>query len=501
MTYFFKQDKKSSGHLYLFYLLTISAFIMLLMGFVPVTAQENQQIDDQKIIWAIQDALAREDAVSAFLIDVSCTDGIVTLSGTTDNMLSRDKATEVAASIKGVKSVINNITITPLVRSDQEIKYDVEQALLQDAATELYEVDVSVDNKIVRLKGTVQSWQEKQLVGQVAKSVRGVKGIVNEIDIRYPEKRTDLEIEEEVRKRLASDVWVDELLVDVTVQDGNVFLTGTVGSARERQWAVADAWVVGVKNVDASGLEVQWWAKDDMKKDRQFPLLSDQEIENAILDALVYDPRVSAFNVQARVENGVATLYGTVDNIKAKISAAEDASNTRGVIRVKNRIRVRPETKVESENLEQKVRETLIRDPYIDLYDIAVTVFNGRIFLDGEVNSIFERQHAEDVVWRIEGVVNVVNNIDYVPLTMTKSDWELKQDVKDQLFWDPYVDRSEVFMQVEDGEVILTGEVDTWRERVHAEDAAYNAGAVDVINKIEVKGFPNFKLDNLDTIR
>jgi osmotically-inducible protein OsmY len=230
--------------------------------------------------------------------------------------------------------------------------------------------------------------------------------------------------------------------------------------------------------------------KDEEKRTDKMVLKSDQEIKDAVFDVLIYDPRVEATDVEITVEDGIVTLTGMVDNLKAKLSAAEDAVNTTGVLRVKNYIRTRPDELFIDEELAERVNEALIRDPYIEIFDIVVTAFNGRVFLHGQVNTLFEKEHAEDVAQRVVGVVDVVNNIEYKPATVSKSDWELKQDINDGLFWNPNIDEGDIYVFVEDGEVTLSGEATTLNQRMTAEDIAYDAGADWVKNRIDVVGLP-----------
>jgi osmotically-inducible protein OsmY len=74
-----------------------------------------------------------------------------------------------------------------------------------------------------------------------------------------------------------------------------------------------------------------------------------------------------SINVNARVDGGVFTLEGVVDNLKAKQSAATAARNTVEAIRVKNRLKVRPVEDLIDTRIEQNVREVLSREPYLGL--------------------------------------------------------------------------------------------------------------------------------------
>lgn len=63
----------------------------------------------------------------------------------------------------------------------------------------------------------------------------------------------------------------------------------------------------------------------------------------------------------------------------------------------------------------------------------------------------FEKTVAAQVASNITGVVSVVNNISY-PVSWTwRSDEEIRQDIKDELFWSPYVDEEQVKVTVSMG--------------------------------------------------
>ena len=457
----------------------------------PATAQQ-EGLDARDISLAVETELLVDEAVPSHLIDVETTDGIVTLTGSVDNILARDRAEEVAETIKGVRGVINKVTVEPVMRTDEKLYEDVHNALMYDPATEGFEIEVDVDNGLVRLDGEVESWQEKQLASTVAKGVIGVREVENRITIDYPEERSDYEIKQDVKRRLDTDVWVDEADIEVSVDDGNVNLDGIVGSAAEKRWARYDAWVYGAESVDADDLDVEWFAKDAMKRKQNYEDVSDQDIKQAIKDALYYDPRVYSFNLEVTVDEGAATLAGEVDNLKAKTAAAEDAGNVLGVWRVNNHIKVRPEVKLTNAELEKKVNDAILRDPYLQLYEVEVDARNGMVYLNGKVNSLFEKQHAEDVAERVKGVVDVVNYVDYQGDWERKSDWALRQDVWHHLYWSPFVEETEVEIEVDNGVVTLEGEVDTWIERMSAEENAYEAGAKNVLNDLGVANLNPF---------
>lgn len=304
---------------------------------------------------------------------------------------------------------------------------------------------------------------------------------------RNDKVRNWIKYEQEVKKRLASDVRIDDALIEVTVKDEKVILTGTVGSLREKNHARFISWVGGVDSVDAGGLKIEWWARDDMRRKTLFISRTDEEIKNAVENAFLYDPRVSSFNVSVDVSDGTATLNGVVDNLNARTAAEEDAENTIGVYRVLNHLKVRPQIIPSNEELESRVSSAFIQDPYVERFKLDISAFGGTVYLSGKVNTSWEKGRAENIAGRVKGVVRVFNNIDTEYTWKWKPDWQIREDVKDELFWSPFVDEEEVSVTVKDGVVTLTGMVDTYGELLSAKDNAYEGGAKDVMNELTVR--------------
>jgi osmotically-inducible protein OsmY len=468
-----------------FSLMVSLCFCLLFAGLsfasVPKVVQDGDITSHIEIeLWAHKE-------IPANAIDVATDEGIVTLSGTVDNILAKILAQKIAEATVGVRAVINLINVVPLIpRTDEELERDVKDALLIDPATGSYKIDVNVHNGVVKLTGKVNSWQEKQLCTTVTEGVRGVIDVKNDIEIGQKTERTDFEIEQEVKQRLANDVLVDDALINVSVKNKVVFLTGTVGSLQEKNRAESDAWVSGVNSVDASGLEIEWWDRDDMRRTSLYVSRSDDEIKQAVKDSFIYDPRVHSFNINVNVGYGIVTLSGVVDNLEAKKAAENDAKDTMGVTRIINNLKVRPTVAPTNEELVESVKKAFREDPYIQRYDLNVSAYGGTVYLSGVVHTSWEKNRAGDIADGVLGVVAVVNNIDFEHKWVWKPDWQIKDDVKSQLFWDPFVDENQVNVSVENGIVTLTGVVNTYSERQSAEDNAYEGGAKEVINHLTV---------------
>ncbi len=467
---------------------------------------------DAEITEAIERELEMSRGISPASILVATNEGIVTLSGSVNNILAQERAERIASMIKGTRAVINEINVEPVSRTDAEILENINSALTNDPVTEVWQIEPVVNNGVVTLGGEVESWQEKQLASRVVKGVAGVKQIDNQISINYKAQRTAPEIEQDIQSALQWDARVDSRLINVEVEGSQAILSGIVGSAFEKSLVITDAYVIGVMSVDANDLEVEPWADEERMRAKILPELEDSAIRDAVQDALLYDPRVAAFNLNVAVDEGAVTLTGTVDNLKAKRAAAQDARNTTGVWRVETNINVQPQNELTDNEIVENITTRLQRDPYVNRQEIGVTVENGIAKLNGRVESYFEKWQAGDVAALAQGVTGVINQLevdynlpaeetsfyDWDPITedydynydnsifSDRSDEALATAIDAQLLWSPFVDEQQVDVSVEDGVARLTGMVDSWYEHAQATEEAYEGGAVTVINNLEV---------------
>lgn len=491
----------------------VAATLALLL--IPATAAAAQmEMTDTNVRDAVEDRFYFDQAVPFDQVDATVNDGVVRLTGSANNILAKRRATRLAETVRGVRSVVNNIQVKPATdRPNAEIENDIESAWLLDPATESLEltVDVTGDGS-AELTGTVESWQEKRLAEKVAAGVKGVTAVSNEITVAYATQRPDAEIAPEVKAALEWDALIDAALIDVTVDDGRVTLGGTVGSAAEKRRARYNAWVAGVNAVDTSDLKVRGWARDKVERSPTRLDRSESAIRAAVNDANLYDPRVDSFQIDVDVTGSVATLRGTVDNLKAKWAAANNARNTVGVSRVVNRLKVRPADMPSDETVESNVRSALLRDPFVERHEIAVNVIDGTAMLTGTVNDFFTKAQAEDAASRVPGVTKVENNLvavdtatpvtydpyvydwnvydytwyDWDPATIAMTDQELKEEIDSEMWWSPFVDSDDVQVSVDDGVATLSGTVEDWSEYRSATENAIEGGAVAVDNDLLV---------------
>lgn len=476
----------------------------------------KQLFTDSAITAAIVSDLHFEMTVFPNFLDVGTQHGIVTLSGSVNDILAKRRAVEIAEGVRGVLGVIDRITVKPESRPDEAIRKDILMALLNDPATEAYKVSVSVNGAVVTLTGTVGSKAESQLAQQVAESVRGVNDIHNELVINYAGTRTDREIAADIQAVLHWDIRVTGYPIQVAVREGHVTLTGTVGSVVEKSRVASDAWVNGVLSVDDSGMKVEPTARELKRRRNENAGQPDTEIKNALQTSLRADPRVSHYAdmINVTVEDGVAILEGAVGDSKAKSAAGVDARDIVGVSWVDNELSVRPTENLPDDTDTQKgLNAALHWDPLLEGTRIDAAVFGHIAFLNGSVDSVEQRAEAQDDALRTRGVVEVRNHLKVVPEPdfffynqayydfemfgppydletlrplPPKSDAQIKKDIEHALFWSPFVHRDDITVTVRHGVAKLTGTVGTWIGYGEAEQDARKGGALEVINRLKV---------------
>ncbi|SFF04625.1 BON domain-containing protein [Methylobacterium sp. 13MFTsu3.1M2] len=103
---------------------------------------------------------------------------------------------------------------------------ELEYAPMVDAA----QIGVAVDDGVVTLTGHVRNYAEKSIAERVTLRVRGVRAVIERIEVRYPENPRvgDEALAERCARVLEWDVQIPERSVSLKVEKGCVTLEGCV---------------------------------------------------------------------------------------------------------------------------------------------------------------------------------------------------------------------------------------------------------------------------------
>ncbi|MEX2577964.1 MAG: BON domain-containing protein [Verrucomicrobiales bacterium] len=263
--------------------------------------------------------------------------------------------------------------------------------------------------------------------------------------------------------------------------------------------------------------------------------LSDSEIKEAIEASFEEDPRLSDADLRIEVQDNTVTLSGEVSDRVARKTAEREASGIYRVSQVNNEIEIQGRESGDAGSLQERAEKALARNASLEDEEIDVAVENDTVTLEGTVDSTYAKNKAETVVSGLAGVQDVANELqvegdsegeitgftyysyyyygfpdvfdwsdedtlettrgesrrtDDTPSARTTgmSDSELKEEIESEIFWSWFVDSDAVEVEVNNGEVILTGTVDDLGEKEAAAKNARDAGAQRIDNRLLIEG-------------
>jgi osmotically-inducible protein OsmY len=151
---------------------------------IEVRLSNEDKRTDADIAAAAVRALEWDAFISVDTLDVTVSNGWVTLKGEVEWNFQKQDAERVVRRLVGVTGVTNLITVKPRVAAS-ELKQKIEQALLRTVQEDAKRIEVEVDGDAVILKGTVRSWAERQEAEREAWAAPGVASVDNRITIAF----------------------------------------------------------------------------------------------------------------------------------------------------------------------------------------------------------------------------------------------------------------------------------------------------------------------------
>lgn len=137
---------------------------------------------DDEIAANVRDAFTWNTDLSAFEIDVSVTNGWVTLEGTVDAYWKKIEAEGEAEDVRGVIGVTNKLAVVPTEKiTDESIAEDVVNAIDRNRNVNVDDIDVTVSNGRVTLTGTVANKTAKSAAYNSALYTVGVTDVEDNI--------------------------------------------------------------------------------------------------------------------------------------------------------------------------------------------------------------------------------------------------------------------------------------------------------------------------------
>jgi osmotically-inducible protein OsmY len=188
------------------------------------------------------------------------------------------------------------------LRTDSEIKKDIEAELKWDPTVEETEVGVIVKDGAVTLTGVVANLSQKTAARNVAKRIRGVRAIADDMEVKLPHQTagSDKDIAEHIARIFGWNRQISKDEIKAEVRDGYVTLSGNVDWHYQRRSAQKQIeFIPGIKFINNNILLRKPIETDDLK--------------NKIVKALHRHAQIEANHVEVIAKDDMVTITGHVD--------------------------------------------------------------------------------------------------------------------------------------------------------------------------------------------
>ena len=214
---------------------------------------------DKELQESVMVELGWEPSIDAAHIGVTANAGVVTLTGHVQSFPQKVAAERAAARVKGVRAVAEEIEVKlpyDIRRGDESIAGAAIERLAWDLSVPPGAIEIRVEKGWVTLNGEVDWYFQKEAAAQAVRTLIGVVGVSNLIEIK-PTVNAD-DVGQNITRALHRSWFYDPNTIEVSAQGGKIKLTGQVTTWNARDLAGATAWSAPGATFVENDIGVTW---------------------------------------------------------------------------------------------------------------------------------------------------------------------------------------------------------------------------------------------------
>jgi hyperosmotically inducible protein len=157
----------------------------LLTAACASTQGPGTQLEDTAIKTDVIARITADPDLNPFEISVDVNEGVVYLSGVVDERSDAAEATQVARRAAGVRNEVNNIRVGDQTAGERLDDGTITARVKAKLASEMnpFNINVTTNDGVVQLVGRVPTAEDRRRAEQLARTVDGVRGVQNELEI------------------------------------------------------------------------------------------------------------------------------------------------------------------------------------------------------------------------------------------------------------------------------------------------------------------------------
>jgi osmotically-inducible protein OsmY len=143
----------------------------------------EERLSDREIADEVIARIKGDSRLANQDVEVDCSGGAVTLSGTVDSFWKRRRMVDIARDQAGVTDIVDDIAVAGGSVADEELSYRITELLRRRARVDENTIAVTVENGVATLRGTVPTWMVRSMAYDTAANIEGVRNIVDEMSV------------------------------------------------------------------------------------------------------------------------------------------------------------------------------------------------------------------------------------------------------------------------------------------------------------------------------